>query len=427
MEKEKHVFIENLLKNKKLSPVQHEKIFMLTLEEIKNDGKFKFMIEKRIHRLEELNGINKNIKQITTDKVKNLDEKLENINSKEEEEDEEVKNPSNKSLPKKYFYPKSLHKFLLNYNLDPILRSTCHLIDGNELNLIKEYIKKNYYDFNLHYEKIIEAYNKLENQYWAPYQIKVLIKGYLEGENFEGSLISGWSSDKITYNWKHNILREWSQNNPGIPPNPDIGLAEQLENVGFKFEKAANIKKYRPVQSFSDLVLHFKRMFHIREDNSLLEIIRFHNEKWNKQIDFQIDETYFQKNIEIFTDVDKVLQAYDDIIRLIILFNKNPKPRVRLSLKESEVATSLSIHHLDRTYAKSLETCKNRLIGQNYSSIIKNLNGICNIYLTADFGSNQFATFAIWDEKWNIQKERDVIEALDTFSGVEHILEFKRK
>ena len=76
MEKEKHVFIESLLKNKKLSPVQHEKIFMLTLAEIKNDGKFKFMIEKRIHRLEELNGINKNIKQIKTYKVKNLDEKL---------------------------------------------------------------------------------------------------------------------------------------------------------------------------------------------------------------------------------------------------------------------------------------------------------------------------------------------------------------
>jgi hypothetical protein len=369
------------------------------------------MIEERIERLEELNSIKKNTKE-------------EDRNSNTKEED---RNSNNKSLPKTYFYPKSLHNFLLNYNLDPILRSTCHLIDGNELINIKEYIKKNYYDFNLHYEKIIEAYNKLEKKYWAPYQIKVLIKGYLEGKNFEGNIISGWSSDKITYNWNHNILREWSQNNPGIPPNPDIGLAEQLENVGFKFEKAANIKKYRPVQSFSDLVLHFKRMFHIREDNSLLEIIKFHNEKWNNQIDFQIDETYFQKNIEIFTDVDKVLQAYDDIIRLIILFNENPKPRVRLRLKESQVATSLSIHHLDRTYAKSLEACKNRLIGLNYSYIIKNINGICNIYLTADFGSNQFATFAIWDEKWNIQKERDVIEALDTFSGVEHILEFKRK
>jgi hypothetical protein len=412
MEKEKHVFIESLLKNKKLSPVQHEKILVLTLAEIKSERIFKYnMIEERIERLEELNSIKKNTKE-------------EDRNSNTKEED---RNSNNKSLPKTYFYPKSLHNFLLNYNLDPILRSTCHLIDGNELINIKEYIKKNYYDFNLHYEKIIEAYNKLEKKYWAPYQIKVLIKGYLEGKNFEGNLISGWSSDKITYNWNHNILREWSQNNPGIPPNPDIGLAEQLENVGFKFEKAANIKKYRPVQSFSDLVLHFKRMFHIREDNSLLEIIKFHNEKWNNQIDFQIDETYFQKNIEIFTDVDKVLQAYDDIIRLIILFNENPKPRVRLRLKESQVATSLSIHHLDRTYAKSLEACKNRLIGLNYSYIIKNLNGICNIYLTADFGSNQFATFAIWDEKWNIQKERDVIEALDTFIGVEHILEFKRK
>lgn len=423
MEKEKHVFIESLLKNKKLSPVQHEKIFMLTLAEIKSESIFKYnMIEERIQRLEELNSIKKNTRQILTEKEQVLDLEPEKINSKEED-----RNSINTSLPKTYFYPKSLHNFLLNYNLDPILRSTCHLIDGNELNQIKEYIKKNYYDFNLHYEKIIEAYNKLVKKYWAPSQIKVLIKGYLEGKDFEGKFITGWSSEKITYNWNHETLREWSKNNPGSPPNPDIGLAEQLENVGFKFEKAANIKKYRPVQSFSDLVLHFKSMFHIREDNSLLEIIRFHNEKWNEQIDFQIDETYFQKNIEIFTDVDKVLQAYDDIIRLIILFNKNPKPRVRLSLKESQVATSLSIHHLDRTYAKSLETCKNRLIGKNYSSIIKNLNGICNIYLTADFGSNQFATFAIWDEKWNIQKGRDVIEALDTFSGVEHILEFKRK
>jgi hypothetical protein len=54
-----------------------------------------------------------------------------------------------------------------------------------------------------------------------------------------------------------------------------------------------------------------KRMFHIREDNSLLEIIKFHNEKWNNQIDFQIDETYFQKNIEIFIKDDNI---FDDIL-----------------------------------------------------------------------------------------------------------------
>jgi len=67
MEKEKHVFIESLLKNKKLSPVQHEKIFVLTLAEIKSERIFKYnMIEERIQRLEELNSIKKNTRQILT-------------------------------------------------------------------------------------------------------------------------------------------------------------------------------------------------------------------------------------------------------------------------------------------------------------------------------------------------------------------------
>ena len=85
-------------------------------------------------------------------------------------------------------------------------------------------------------------------------------------------------------------------------------------------------RHYRPVQSFSDLVLHFKRMFHIREDNSLLEIIKFHNEKWNNQIDFQIDETYFQKNIEIlfiFCFQHRVqLPAIQKRVSVILLYAK---------------------------------------------------------------------------------------------------------
>jgi hypothetical protein len=52
-----------------LSPVQHEKIFVLTLAEIKSERIFKYnMIEERIQRLEELNSIKKNTRQILTEK-----------------------------------------------------------------------------------------------------------------------------------------------------------------------------------------------------------------------------------------------------------------------------------------------------------------------------------------------------------------------
>jgi len=68
------------------------------------------------------------------------------------------------------------------------------------------------------------------------------------------------------------------------------------------------------------------------------------------------------------------------------------------------------------------------LIGQKYEAIIKKLNGLCNIYLQADFGQNIFSKITIWDDKWNIQKERIEQHCDEAFKGgVEHILEFKRR
>jgi hypothetical protein len=68
------------------------------------------------------------------------------------------------------------------------------------------------------------------------------------------------------------------------------------------------------------------------------------------------------------------------------------------------------------------------LIGQKYEAIIKKLNGLCNVYLQADFGQNVFSKIPIWDNEWNIQKVRAEQNCDTTFhGGVEHILEFKRK
>ena len=50
------------------------------------------------------------------------------------------------SLPK-YIDPYHLYKFLFEYNQNPILRSTCHDVDSEELKKINEYCNSESYDF----------------------------------------------------------------------------------------------------------------------------------------------------------------------------------------------------------------------------------------------------------------------------------------
>jgi hypothetical protein len=52
--------------------------------------------------------------------------------------------------------------------------------------------------------------------------------------------------------------------------------------------------------------------------------------------------------------------------------------------------------------------------------INKQINGLCNLHLKADFGNRQFAEINIWNGK---DRESKPINA---FQGVEHIMEFPK-
>lgn len=406
MSKDKYDFIQEILNNQRLSPAQRERILSLTSAEIKRDKEIGNVLEDRVIRLEEMVGVKSSI----------------GISNHPEEES------NNPSLPHKYYYPSGLYKYLLEYNQDPVLKSTCHLVDSSELDKINNYCETDTYNYDKHYAKILESYNKIDSLF-APTYIKALIRGYLTGKKYNGEEIRAWSEDNIEFNWSHKRIKDWCFANPGVPPNPDIGLSDKLENGGFQFANPIGIKEDY-LQSLGDLVIHFKKMFHIREDNSLLKIIKRQNSygNWDEKIDFRIDKSSFPENIEFFTDVDKLLQSYNDIIQLIIEFQKEEKPVVSLRLSENENSIYFSINCINGVYGKTLSSAKNRLIGQKYEAIIKKLNGLCNIYLQADFGQNIISKITIWDDEWNIQKERIEQNCDKEFQGgVEHILEFKRR
>src|SRR5690606_24109098 len=279
------------------------------------------------------------------------------------------------------------------------------------------------YDFNKHLKAIHDAYANHEKTHKAPHQIKELIRVYLTGKDFYGNISKGWSNN-IKINWNSEEVSNWANLNIETPPNLNEEIAGMKEIEILEFSQINNAITATPVQNFTQLVLHFKNLFHIKSgQQSLIEIIkRVNSEKsWHEKVNFEFDEQLFINNLEHFTDVEKLIQAYNKIIGLIIEQHAlSEKPKVKLKYYQENQKVIISIHHLNGVYNKTIENTIERL-GQTYTSLIKNqINGLCNLHLKADFGNQKFAEINLWNGK-----DRGSQPIL-TFQGVEHIMEFPK-
>jgi hypothetical protein len=133
-------------------------------------------------------------------------------------------------------------------------------------------------------------------------------------------------------------------------------------NYGLEFQTAITtnlIKENYRIRYFSELVLYFKHLFHIRSDNSLKKILENTNnsENWNQIIDISFSESQFPENIEFFTNIEKLIQAYKVLINLIIdVANKNnlERPLVELKLIEKKFYKHLADIFLEGNKAVNL-------------------------------------------------------------------------
>jgi hypothetical protein len=437
MAKDKYDFIQEVLKNHTLSLSQREQILMLTSIEIKRDKKLGNILEERIKKLEEAVGL------IGTEDVQEELQLLSEFHDVSalstggkaiSEESVNVKDdnvPTN-ALPE-YIDPGNLYKYLFNYNQNPILKSTCHDIDTDELENIKSYCETEVYDYEKHLEKILEAF-KEHNKLFAPRHIKPLIRGYLTGKDYYGNTLKGWSTDNIKISWSHPNLLEWANKNK-IPPNSSLNLLKENKIEGFNFDGDFSGYGFKSkifdkrVQTFRELILHFKSLFHIRTGNSLRSILININrsKEYDKKINFELDEEIFPSNIELFTDVDTLVQAYSKLIELIIdqhdveQLQKDSKPNVVLKFYENKKSVCLSIHHINNKYNKTINDTTER-IGQAYTNLINlQINGLCNLYLRANFGLEGVAFIPLWSQL-PVSAHKNEVE--ESSIGVEHILEF---
>lgn len=400
MAKTKYDFIKELLEDKKINQNQRERIIELASREISLEG----TLEERVQKIEDI--IFKENQPKTT---------LDNSNTSKDKV-----NP----LPK-YQEPSDLYVFLFEYNQNPVLRYTCHDIDSEALISINELCKSETYNFKKHLELIINEFEKHVTNSFAP-NVVPQIRGYLTGNDYFGNPIkNGWTTDSIKVNWSSPELHLWAEQNLNCPPNLSESLAGNQEIELFPIAPQINSPiTCDPIQNFTQLVLHFKNLFHIKSGKQSLQAIlkRINSfRKWNDQIDFAIDNQHFPDNLEHFTNVDKLTEVYNKLLELIIEHHLNEeKPIVKISYFEDIQNVYLSIHHINGVYRKSILNTLDRP-GEQFNKLINNqINGLCNLFLRADFGNKQYASINLWNGKNREAKE------LHKFQGVEHLLEFPK-
>lgn len=309
-----------------------------------------------------------------------------------------------------YIPPKNLQKFLKEYNQNPILKYTCHLIDTQET--IDDICKKcdtDEYNFEKHLTLIQKEFEDLSNKHRIMgNNMHALIKAYINGGK-------PWSSNNITIHWSHSQISNWGINNPGKVPNPGNNIAKKQKNHGCRFDSPCSINYPRKtITDLNNLSMFFKNCFHIRKDNSLKDIIppKIHD------IEIKFSENKFQENIELFTDVDKLKQSIEKIVEICKNEDTNKNPKIEIAYYERNENIYISIHHINSVYNRSLSSTIDRL-GESHTSLIKNqLNGLANLYIKADFSNNEYAIVNLWNGK-NCKSK-----PTEKTTGVIYILEF---
>lgn len=427
-----------MLKNRKLSVNDKKRLILLATREI----------EQQSTNIEETKGVffikqkeeNANIQKpngfVITNNFKQANNKVtEKIIATKKELSCDYRDVGVKYVP-----PFILHDFLLQYNNDPILKYTCHLIDDEDtIELIKKECNTGEYNLEKHsaliarrFEDLVESFfNKEGKKELLPY-IKMipLIRGYLTGKNYSGKEVR-WSTSKTKTNWQLRELIDWGTKNPGIIPCPGKKIAIKQKKNAFPLnEKLISNLSGEPIRDMNDLVLYFKSLFNIRKNNPLNKILTYFNSS-SKDIKEKIDKdllsisfssSMFQDNLELLTDVDKLLQAYKQIIE-ICMENQNKDlgrtTEIELQYYEENGHTFFCIHHKNSIYAKTAKNACER-IGEQQTRLIKNqINGLCDLYLEADFGNDEYYKINLWDEKPNRNKIK-----IGKIVGVKYIMSF---
>lgn len=336
----------------------------------------------------------------------------------------------------RYVTYKNLPTFLRRLNSNDFTKFLTHSIDSTDISKLKHLLNSDVYNFELHLKKIKEVFDVLtirdsahkENfpdllSYFLPKGIYTKIKQYIYGKT--------WSlENNIKMYWSHPNIKEWTIDNFGKAPS---AKEESLNYEGFYFHSTAFNKQ----MSFCDLILFFKNEIHIRNTNSLYNLIN--NIYNNPNYSFKkllIIENNVSDNLDFYTDVEKVRVAIRLILELIVeKHSLENKPIVIFNVSVGDEEITLSILHLGNSFVQNKETLR---FGKSFSNLIDLLNGVCGLDILARFSDLKSYQLRLWeygdvlkentiyrDEKpLNLQGKLNPIK--ENIDGVQYNLTFNR-
>src|SRR5690554_3013384 len=315
MDDKKSKFLIDFISNKYLNEIERKKAIELAFKELSENS-----VDIKQEVIESLRQIN------IFEPGDNPSTKM--IHHSFSEDDIHKSSRRGENLPD-YKDPGMTSRFLLAYNQDPILKYTCHEID--EVSIVEEICiqcKTKKYDLEAHQKLISKSFNELQKKIDIPSNVWALISTYINGPG-------SWSSG-IKVNWNCSELRAWGNDNPHRVPNPGENLINKYKYDPFKFKAFTSALTGQRIRNFSELTIFFKYLFHIRSDNSLKSMLENINQKkgWGDKAIFTFHEKDFVDNMEVFTHVDQILNAYKKLISLIIDYadKKNlEKPKIQFS------------------------------------------------------------------------------------------------
>lgn len=358
------------------------------------------------------------------------------------EEDLQVA-PGNPHYPEvKYKSLKHLQRFmeLLNNSKDDvILQYTSHLVSSDVKEKIIERCGTDNYDLEKHAQLIAEHFHSLVETFKKDVpdcegmKIVSMVRSYLTGKAQYGKETEGWSRDHIKDGWGNKDFLEWGRNNPGVVPNPEEDLVSDQNSRGYILKKDwQSLLTGKRIHSFSELLLYYKSLIVIREEYSLKTALDYSNQKLKdkyKNIEFHYKENGFNEFIERYTDVETLIQVYKKIVYICRKKDEDRSKKegydiitnIELSFYEEGNNVCLSIHHLNSIYGKTLYKLrsKNERIGELQGQLIKDLaNGLCDIYIEAEFPEKEYARYALWAE------DGGSIVKISEMKGVKYIVKF---
>lgn len=403
-------FVSEILANDKLTPVDKQKIIELAKKDVQDFSLSAIALSDKVEKVE--------------GKIELIEEKIGLKNeSKSLIEDHNPPNPN--KLPK-YINPFSnngLVSFLQEYNSNDFLKYTWHTIDSkqayeNILNLIEV----DNYNFILHREKIEINLNELFARFFISGKVKNILLDYITGKDYTGS-IGNWTKE-MKINWGSDDLIQWSIQNK-IVTNPGGSYCKVIKSKGYKLKEPIISKlSGKRINYFSELIIYCKNQFRIQADNSLRDILTYNNGN-NSYESCTFNFIDFEETINLFTHINSVVEAYNIIIENILdvtyRFNLE-KPIINISfITDINKQVNLIIHHENVDYfKKNINSLSDRnKLGEKYQRLIKSINGVCDLYLEAQFENNKSYRVNLWDNKDIQEKE------INSLKGVKHILNFK--